>query len=404
MSYRVDCHEIITFPKKWAGAMKIQNVADRERLPVRPDPYWVKVSKGCYLGYRKTSGSAPGNWLARCQSETDKREFRKLGDFSLIPGSDRHDAALKLARDWFKHIGQGGTNDDATVADVCNRYVEALAADGKQKAAKDAKRRFTVYVLDEARLAKTDIQKLTREQVIAWRKRLAKRPIDSGARVGQLRSDSSLNRDMTPFRAALNLALSDDLLTSDSAWLKPLLPIKNADRQRDVYLDLDQRRELSKAASADLKGLIQAAMLLPIRPGALALLTVGDFDKRRGTLRIGKDKTGGRSISLPPATIAHLAAQTADKLPTAPLISTAAGKAWNKDSWKKPFKTAAQTAGLMNVTLYALRHSAITDMVHDGMDLLTVAQLSGTSLKMIELHYGHLIPGRGATALKVLTL
>ena len=31
-----------------------------------------------------------------------------------------------------------------------------------------------------------------------------------------------------------------------------------------------------------------------------------------------------------------------------------------------------------------------TDLVHDGLDLLTVAQLSGTSVAMIEKHYGHL--------------
>jgi hypothetical protein len=28
--------------------------------------------------------------------------------------------------------------------------------------------------------------------------------------------------------------------------------------------------------------------------------------------------------------------------------------------------------------------------VHDGLDLLTVAQISGTSVRMIEKHYGHL--------------
>ena len=37
-----------------------------------------------------------------------------------------------------------------------------------------------------------------------------------------------------------------------------------------------------------------------------------------------------------------------------------------------------------------MRHSVISDLVHDGLDLLTVAQISGTSVAMIERHYGHL--------------
>jgi len=39
---------------------------------------------------------------------------------------------------------------------------------------------------------------------------------------------------------------------------------------------------------------------------------------------------------------------------------------------------------------YTFRHSVITDLVHQGLDLLSVAQLAGTSVRMIEQHYGHL--------------
>jgi len=52
--------------------------------------------------------------------------------------------------------------------------------------------------------------------------------------------------------------------------------------------------------------------------------------------------------------------------------------------------------------MYALRHSTITDMVQAGVDLATVSQLAGTSILMIQKHYGHLTAGQGATALQVL--
>ena len=71
--------------------------------------------------------------------------------------------------------------------------------------------------------------------------------------------------------------------------------------------------------------------------------------------------------------------------------------------WKKPIKAAVIAAELPgSITAYAMRHSAITDLVTGGLDLLTVAQLSGTSVAMIERHYGHLRADHAAAALATL--
>lgn len=81
------------------------------------------------------------------------------------------------------------------------------------------------------------------------------------------------------------------------------------------------------------------------------------------------------------------------------------GIAWNKDAWKDPLKLAAQKAGLPAETVaYSLRHSVITDLVHGGLDLLTVAQISGTSIAMTEKYYGHLRGDVAAVALAKLVL
>jgi integrase len=54
---------------------------------------------------------------------------------------------------------------------------------------------------------------------------------------------------------------------------------------------------------------------------------------------------------------------------------------------------------------YALRHSTITDLIAlHRLDTLTVAQLSGTSLQMIEKHYGHLLRDHAAAALAHLAI
>ena len=135
----------------------------------------------------------------------------------------------------------------------------------------------------------------------------------------------------------------------------------------------------------------------------LCALTAGSFDKRLGVLTIGKDKAGkDRRIKLPEATAAFFAEQAKGTLPTAPLFAQAGGKAWNKDDWKRPIEDAAASAELpASTTAYALRHSVITDLVAGGLDLLTVAQLSGTSVVMIERHYGHLRAEHAAAALAI---
>jgi integrase len=195
-------------------------------------------------------------------------------------------------------------------------------------------------------------------------------------------------------------------VTTDQAWAEPLKPVPGADRSRGVYLDRQQRAALIQKAPADLSRLLKALSLVPLRPGALAALTVSSLDKRLATLTIGKDKEGAdRRIVLPPATLAFFVEQTKDKLPSEPLFARADGKAWDKDSWKGPVRGAAAAAELPDtVTAYALRHSVITDLVGAGLDVLTVGRLSGTSVAMIEKHYGHLRSEAAAAALASLAL
>jgi integrase len=159
-------------------------------------------------------------------------------------------------------------------------------------------------------------------------------------------------------------------------------------------------------APEDLANLLRGLSLVPLRPGALAALTVASYDKRLKTLTIGKDKAGkDRKIALPDATADFFAALCKDKLPGAPLFSRANGKAWDKDAWKDRVKDAVSAAKLPEgVTSYAIRHSVITDLIHSGLDTLTVAQLSGTSVLMIEKHYGHLTRDHARDALARLQL
>ena len=97
--------------------------------------------------------------------------------------------------------------------------------------------------------------------------------------------------------------------------------------------------------------------------------------------------------------------QVTGKLPTVHIFVRHSGGAWNKDSWKHPIKDAARAADLPEaVSAYTLRHSVITDLIRVRLPILTVAQLSGTSVAMIENHYGHLVRDDAEDALASLAI
>ncbi len=393
------------------GTINLAKVEARGKLAPRRDPYWQRIEAGCFIGYRRMAADAPGTWLARRRDpETGKQAHHPLGEFAELAAGARFDAAAKAAQVWFKHLDKGGSTAPLTVKEACANYVAHLTASGKAQAASDTKMRFKRWV-DDHKIGTIPLQRLKPSDVDAWRKWLADTPAVPQDKASEAprraRSPSTLNRDMTSLRAALNLALEDGHVTTDAAWKTKLRPIKDADGRRDVYLDLAQRRALIDKAAPDLAALLRALSLVPLRPGAMAALVAGNFDARLATLAIGKDKQGqDRKITLPKATAEFFASHSKGKPAGAPLLARADGSAWNKDSWKYPVKDAVAVAELpSNVTAYALRHSTITDLIAlHKLDTLTVAQLSGTSLQMIEKHYGHLLRDHAARALANLAL
>ena len=388
----------------------ISKVEAREGLKPRRAPYWHKLSNGCHLGFRKMTPSSGGTWIAQAYDPATRKQTRRsLGSFDDLPAHQRFDAAKKKAETWFEHIGRGGTTDTQTVKQAAETYVAHVRADAGDDAADDIEARFKRWVYSN-KIAQIELPKLQRRHVDAWRRDLAKAPVivnpHSDEPRTRDRSASSVNRDMTALRAALNFAHDAGAVTNDMAWRVPLRPIENAERRRNAYLDRKQRTAMIGKADKDVGLFLRGLSLVPLRPGALASLTVASFDKRLGVLTVGKDKAGrDRQIKLPPKTAQFFAELAKGKLPAAPLLGRADGKAWTKDAWKRPVKAAAGAAGLPDgVTAYAMRHSTITDLVTGGLDLLTVARLSGTSVSMIERHYGHLNAGLAADALAKLAM
>lgn len=386
----------------------LSKIGERDRLTPKTgdEPHWQRLRAGCFLGYRPSKRGGRGTWLARAY-DSDSLGYRRkpLGDYGALTGNAVFTAAKRDAEAWADQVETGGVRreDIVTVADACRAYLE-------ERPGPIAKGIFRRHVYSDP-IAKVKLDKLRRHHLRDWRKRLEETPAlvsrskEAKKRTKQ-RSPATVNRDMVPLRAALGRFLSPGTPNTEAAWQESLKPAKGADRRRTLYLDASERNKLLAHMDEEAKPFVDALRRLPLRPAAVAALASGDFDERTRTLTIGKDKTGRpRQITVPPNTAAFLAEQCKGKLPAALVFMRADGRPWNKDAWKGPIKDAVNAATLPPTTsAYTLRHSVITDLVRAGVPILTVAQLSDTSVAMIEKHYGHLVRADAEKALAMLAL
>ena len=386
----------------------LSRIGERENLKPKAgdEPHWHRLRQGVYLGFRPSKRTAGGTWFARFyDADTNRNKRKRLGDYGTLTGHDVFKQAKTDAEAWASTVESGGelARDMVTVKDACIAYLE-------EKPNSIAEGVFRRHVYDDP-IAKVKLDKLRRHHLRSWRKRLEQAPAlltraKEGGKRWKERAKSTVNRDMVPLRAALGRVLTPGSPNTDAAWQEALKPFKGADKRRELYLDKGERKRLIDTACEEARPFLRALCLLPLRPGALATLTARDFEKRTRTLTIGKDKNDNpRQISLPTLIADFFAAQVKGKLPTAPIFARHSGDAWNKDSWKHPIKDAVRKANLPDaVSAYTLRHSVITDLVRVRLPILTVAQLSGTSVAMIEKHYGHLVREDAEDALATLVI
>lgn len=385
-------------------AVDLSKVSVRQGLKPKREPYWHRLRAGCFIGYRPSKSGDKGTWIARAyDQDTQKYKLESLGDYGDLAKADMFAQAKKDAEAIAVKVEGGGVHaaKTVTVKDACREYaVDHPEAEG----------RFKRFVYSDP-IAHIMLDRLRKHHVSAWRKRLSDTPAQvsrrkRGDQETRPRALSTINRDMAPLRAALTKVLALGSPSTDKAWQEALRPAKGVDGQRTLYLDIQQRRQLVNHASKEAKPFVRALCLLPLRPGALAALSAHQFDSRTRALTIGKDKNGKpRQIRLPPGAAQLLSANLADKNPADPIFVRSNGKRWSKESWNDPITQAAEASGLpKGITAYTLRHSTITDLAIGGLALLSIAQISGTSVAMIEKHYGHLVGDGAEEALATLDI
>ena len=103
----------------------LTSVKGQEKLKPQREPYWQKLATGQHLGFRPSTIGKGGTWIARYYDpDTRKKPIRSLGDFGHLPASDSYSAASAEAREWFRHLSHGGSEESVTVRQACERYAK----------------------------------------------------------------------------------------------------------------------------------------------------------------------------------------------------------------------------------------------------------------------------------------
>lgn len=356
----------------------IDTITKRRKLAVRREPYWHKLGIGKYIGFRKLDEKS-GSWVARRQIGNDKK-YLKIGSVNEL----EFEEACSKALAWLGAITDEDTlkSSKLTIKGAVTDYIEHLRVHNSPDAAYRTSLQLDKHFLPK--LGPVEINKLTTAQLNSWFNALPKASEDEE----EIRkSKDSANRTLTMVKAALNLAYTNGHVTSDVAW-KRVKPFKNVAANRKVFLTDKQLKSLLSKLEPDLHDLAVASVLTGTRPSELYPTTKDDLNLKEGTLHITSGKTASRIVYLSDKTVNFFKKLT-DSKSTEKLLFTDNGNKWKTDNYQRAFSEAVKKSKAPKGTVfYSFRHYHISKALTAGVAPQVIAENCGTSIRMLERHYG----------------
>ena len=389
---------------------KIDTRSARARLAEKKAGYWVSVSPGCSLGYRK--GRTGGAWVAKFVSGKRRIETT-LGSADDIRDADNmlslsYVQAQERARAWFltqtrSLFGHPTPATDYTVERCTEDYLVELARRGT-KSIDDAKSRVRADI--QPALGHILVPRLSADMIRTWHADLAQRtkrirsPRGAAARFqatvpspeATRKRRATANRTLTVLKAALNFAFKESRIASDEGWRR-VRPFRSVDAVRLRYLTASECERLLNAASVEFKPLVQGALATGCRYSELTSLVTSDFDEAAGVVRVKTSKAGHpRYVVLRTEGVAFFREQTAGRRPHELVFSRSQGRQWGKSHQIRPLAHASRTANLEDgVTFHVLRHTYASHLAMAGVPIRVISEnLGHADTRMTEKHYAHL--------------
>ncbi|MEE8606152.1 MAG: site-specific integrase [Nitrospiraceae bacterium] len=383
---------------------KLHTRTARNRLQPRHAPYWVLVSTGCSLGYRRGRNGRVGVWLAKFRAQPGgERIQRKLG-----PTDDRLPAdgvvclsfeqARVKAIEWFPIAAQIATGEvprrgGYNVEQACADYIRKL--EGHSRGLRE-----TAYVVRSnivPFLGTVPVENLSRRQVESWQKFIADTPrrkpkggLPPESEEAVRRRKLTANRQLSILKSALNFCLAEGRVASTAPW-RLVKPFRGVDNARTRFLTDGEAQQLARACPPDFRLLVRGALYSGLRYSELGRLQVQDFDPGSATLLVAQSKSAkARRIYLDLEALDFFRALCAERRLDELLFRRADGKRWEKDRQQGLMREAVRAAEIAAVTFHELRHSAASRWARLGLSLQEIARQLGHCDTRMTARYAHL--------------
>lgn len=369
----------------------------RERLRVRREPHWHKLTEGGYLGFRR----GPDTWVGRFRGRDKQQNYKALQVDAAA--TDPFLAAKKAAEAWLGQCAGSAVRriKRGTVRAALEAYIADLRRHGREGAALEAEWRFKAVVWpevgpkDDPPLAELYLETATQDDFLEWRDSLH-----------EGRAPRTVNRYVRQVVAGLNRASRLGHVGNPAAWrMTRLADDKEDEGDTAVFLSPEQRAGICSAAKLNAAAFFRGLYEAGARPNELAVAKVANFDGESLKLshRKGKPaKLRARWVMLSKDGAEFFAEHARSKLPGAFLFTEDGAQPWRRHTWAQEFRAAVdawnkKAKGPLrvpdNATAYSLRHSRISELLQiHGVDPVTVAAQTGTSLAVIQSTYFKFIP------------
>ena len=355
-----------------------------------------------------------GGWLWVVYNP-DRRPARKRVNLYTRDKAVAFGKALKLARKLeagtFDPWADASPQEGLTVAKAAKRYTAWKARGGASPATVETDRGH-LERFDRWLPAGALVKQVERHHVEGFLDRPKK---GKNGKPGGKRSPAGQARTLATLQHFWGWAVENGVTPQDpTAGVK----VAKAKAARREHITEDEEAAILRAIGAAevlsgesrqwLRDWLEFGTHTGLRPGEQQQLRWSAVRLAEGTVEVGKGhrvktQESARTVPVRGRALEVLERRAAARQGEAdgPVFTGAGGQAVNVGYLSKQlqrFGADAETG--KNVTAYSLRHSFGTRLALGGTPLYLLAQLMGTSVAMIEKHYGHFDPARGAAHLE----
>ena len=213
-------------------------------------------------------------------------------------------------------------------------------------------------------------------------------------------SKATINREVAVLRKILNKAVEWKIIP-----VNPMHGLKLFDERefiRKRYLKPDEIRLLLECCAPALRNVVMFALYTGRRSGEILGMRWQEVDSENGYVYFPKTKKmEPDQVAIPPRALELLDTLGQGTRGEFVFMKTRGEPGPLKDI-RAQFQRTLAAAGIKNFRFHDLRHTAVSYMMMNGIDLKTIAELVGhTTAEMVDQRYGHLSPDHKRVATEI---